>query len=137
MIPNYQIIANLIPELKIASDGKYGDNDLLTQYSDLLQETLIRYIGLLEDEKEKTLQEFKNPVIWFREGIRFFLSIPVLVLQWVGIINFSLTKKIASSLLFTLLSGFITIITVLSSIASLVIGWDKLSFIMKEYFEKF
>jgi hypothetical protein len=79
MINNYQIIINTIPKFR---EGQVHDFDVGS-----VDDCLLRYIGHLEDYSEETQRNLRNPIIWFREGFRELLSIPIFILSWFGIIS--------------------------------------------------
>jgi len=76
---NYQIIINTIPKFRDDSVKEFDVN--------AVDDCLLRYVGNLERLSEKTQKNLKNPFIWFREGFREILSIPIFILNWFGIIS--------------------------------------------------
>lgn len=124
IIPNYPVILNAVPEMRKAfEDGL--THRLAGQYAGLLQETLVRHIGTVEDMSEEQQRWMKNPVIWLREGIRGIISFPILLLSWLGLISERTVSNIASSNLFKILSGFVTVVGFISAIITITLGWKQ------------
>lgn len=105
------------------------ENDILMpvayQYANTLQETLVRHIGCIEDNLKFYKKEIKNPFKCLLEGVREIIVIPAYVLSGLGIISKSFVYKLISSVFFKVISGFFTLVCILSAIVSLIIGWDE------------
>ena len=99
-----------------------------------LQESIIRYLGLLEESREVLITQRKNPVVWFREGIKFILNIPFKSLVWFDILNSSIVKKITSNILFKFFSGLIALITFLSTVITIVLGYEQFTKYLLSFF---
>jgi len=67
----------------------------------------------------------KNPLIWFREGFREILSVPIFILSWFGIISNRTLNSIKNSLIYKVISGFIALVTLISGIVTIVVGYDQ------------
>lgn len=116
-ISNYQIVINTIPKFR---DGSIQDFDVNS-----VDDSLLRYIGYLNEYQKDTLRNLKNPVIWFREGFREILSIPIFILSWFGIISNRTLNSIKNSLIYKVISGLIALVTLISGIVTIVIGYDQ------------
>lgn len=116
-ISNYQIVINTIPKFR---DGSVKDFDINS-----VDDCLLRYIGYLEGIINKNKKNLKNPIIWFREGFREVLSIPIFILNWFGIISSRTVSSIKNSLIFKAISGLISLITLISSIVTIIVGKDQ------------
>lgn len=91
-VSNYQIVINTIPKFR---DGSIQDFDVNS-----VDDSLLRYIGYLNEYQKDTLRNLKNPLIWFREGFREILSIPIFILSWFGIISNRTLNSIKNSLIY-------------------------------------
>ncbi|WP_103919307.1 hypothetical protein, partial [Candidatus Venteria ishoeyi] len=117
MINNYQIIINTIPKFR---DGQIQNFDVTS-----VDDCLLRYIGYLENYSKETLSNLKNPIIWFREGIREIISIPILILNWFGIFSSRTVNSIMDSFIYKILTGIIALVTLISGLVTIVLGYDK------------
>lgn len=124
MINNYQIIINTIPKFR---EGQVESFDVGS-----VDDCLLRYIGYLEEYQKDTLRNLKNPIIWFREGFREILSIPIFILSWFGIISNRTLNSIKDSLIYKVVSGLFALVTLISGIVTIIVGYDQtLKFINK------
>jgi len=121
-VKNYPIILNMLPELRKSLEDSLFSGQA-GQYVKALQEAIVMHIGSVEDILVKLESEAKNPLIWFREGVRELIALPASILKWLGIINEATAYKIKANFLFKMASGLATLIYLLSSIVSLVVGW--------------
>lgn len=116
-VSNYQIIINTIPKFR---DGSIKDFDVNS-----VDDSLLRYIGYLDEYQKDTQRNLKNPIIWFREGFREILSIPIFILSWFGIISNRTLNSIKDSLIYKVISGLIALVTLISSIVTIIVGYDQ------------
>lgn len=123
-VSNYQIVINTIPKFR---DGSIQDFDVNS-----VDDSLLRYIGYLNEYQKDTLRNLKNPFIWFREGFREILSIPIFILSWFGIISNRTLNSIKDSLIYKVVSGLFALVTLISGIVTIIVGYDQtLKFINK------
>lgn len=59
------------------------------------------------------------------ECIRWIVGLPVDVLQWAGLYNSNKSSKIKANVIFKIISNLGVIIGLISSVVSIVIGWDE------------
>lgn len=133
MFTDYPIILNMIPELRKALEDDILSRNLGSQYAGALQEAMIRYIGTIEDAQEGQKSELKNPIIWLREGVRSITALPVNMLSWLGIISESTAYRINSSFLAKAASGVITVVGLVSSVFTIVLGWKPFVDLLKKF----
>ena len=117
IINHYQIITNTIPKFR---EGQVESFDVGS-----VDDCLLRYIGHLEEYQKETFRNLKNPIIWFREGFREILSIPIFILSWFGIISNRTLNTIKDSLIYKVLSGLIALITLVSGIVTIIVGYEQ------------
>lgn len=131
-IRNYQIIHNMLPTLR-----QEFDDDILVsqaaQTANTLQEALLRHLGSIDDVREVCIAELKNPFIWFREGIRALLSVPITLLVWFGVLSERTQTRITANPIFSILSAITAVVGFLSAIVSLILGWDEFTHIAAEW----
>ena len=80
---------------------------------------------------------FCNPFICFREGIRFIIGLPALILYWSGIISTRTIGAARASSVFKFISSVITLIGLISSIITILIGWNEASEIVVKIWKLF
>lgn len=125
VITNYDIILNMIPDLRRCLEDDLLSRNLAHQYMNTLQEALVRYIGSIEDERTEIINDIKNPVKWLRSGVRDIVALPAYLLGWLGVISESTANKWVSSLLFSVISGVVALVGFASAVVTTVVGWDQ------------
>ena len=131
MLSNYQIILNTLPELRQALEDTLFASQAHEYYM-LLQETLLRYTGVMSDLLEPQWGYLKNPIVWLREGVQLVLLVPLLLLEWAGLITSSTVSKFSGNLIFSIFSGIVTILGLLSAMITIVLGWEEFVHIVNE-----
>jgi hypothetical protein len=117
MINNYQIIINTLPKFR---EGQIQNFDVVS-----VDDCLLRYIGYLEDCKRETEKNMKNPIVWFREGFKEIISIPLFILSSFGIFSRRTVESIMDNLIFKILAGLIALVTLFSGLVTIVVGYDQ------------
>lgn len=117
MINNYQIIINTIPKFR---EGQVENFDV-----GAVDDCLLRYIGYLKEYNKDTFKNLRNPIVWFREGFREILSVPIFILSWFGIISNRTVNSIKDSLIYKVFSGLIALVTLASGVVTIVVGYDQ------------
>lgn len=135
---NYPIILNMLPELrKTLEDDVLSRGDLAHQYAVSIQEAIIRYAGVLEDRESDLLRSIQNPVIWFREGVRMILALPLSVLGWLGALSEKSVSALTSSKVFRFISALVGIVGFVSAVMGIVLGWEQFQTMVKGWFDAF
>ena len=116
-MPADPLILNTLPELR----GGYPRPDRVAT----CEEAIMRYLGLLDEERAGYTKHFVNPIIWLGEGVRTALLLPFLMLQWLGLFKESLINRLDRSTVFNLLSGLVAVIGLAASAMIVVFGWDQ------------
>ncbi|HRQ70268.1 MAG TPA: hypothetical protein PLW78_08205 [bacterium] len=121
---NYQIIINTIP--------KFRSGTVMIIDIETVEDSLLRYAGDLEENKRENSRKLKNPIIWFREGFREILSIPLLILNWFGVFTENRVDKITESLLYKTIAGVFAFVTFASGLVTIIVGYESvINFIHK------
>lgn len=121
---NYEVVLNGIPALRQAYEAGYM-SDVGGQIATALQESIVRYMGQLEDLRESHLRDMKNPFVWLREGVRLVIASPVYLMSWMGVLGESTTSAFIQSRLFKMISGLVTLVALVASVMTIVLGWDQ------------
>ncbi|HJJ00067.1 MAG TPA: hypothetical protein OIM11_02825 [Coriobacteriaceae bacterium] len=85
--------------------------------------SLISFEGILGERRKKAFWLLVNPLNWIIEGVCGILRLPLYILQRAGLFGVNAYAKASNSLLFRLLSGLATLITVFSPIVGFVVNW--------------
>jgi hypothetical protein len=96
----------------------------------------VRHIGYLKDCINRTKKSFFNPFLCFSFGVRFIITLPVLIIKWFGFMSDSKYTKILQSGFITSLNMIITISGFVSSIISITIGWNDFIKMISSLFNK-
>ena len=126
---NYQLFVNIIPEIRQA-EGMRDNSIMMERVSQLIgtcNDALQRHVGNLDRELNEERKGIFNPFICFREGIRFIIGLPALILYWSGIISTRTIGAARVSSVFKFISSVITLIGLISSIITILIGWNEAS----------
>lgn len=130
MIRNYQIITNTLPELRRTLEDTLFTRQAYYHFT-FLQETILRYIGMIDDLLEIQRSYLKNPIVWLREGVQLILLVPLALLEWIGLIPSATVSKFSGNFIFKIVAGIVTIIGLLSSTITIILGWEQFVHIVK------
>jgi hypothetical protein len=131
MYNHWALIINGLSQMHSYFSRNYFEQQAF-QVAEQIRESLIRKIGDYTIENETKYKRVFNPVIWFATGIRFILSIPILILESFGIIGINGRIRAISSFFFKFIAGIVALIGLVSSIFSIVFGWDQIIEFMKK-----
>lgn len=124
---NYQLFMNIMPEIRTAlSNMGYSIMDeRINQLMGLCEDALRRHIGNLDRAIEHEKKGLWNPITCMGEGIRWIVGLPVDILQWAGLYSTGRSRKIKASVIYKTISNMIVFIGFISSIVTIVLGWDE------------
>ena len=124
---NYQLFMNIMPEIRtaISNMGNSIMDERINQLMGLCEDALRRHIGNLDRAIEQEKKGLFNPITCMGECIRWIVGLPVDVLQWAGLYNSNKSKNIKANVIFKIISNLGVIIGLISSVVSIVIGWDE------------
>lgn len=128
--PNYQIVINFMNEvMPLFSKG------LIETESEKItwcHNAFLRKIGIYDEYIKKEIKKTFNPLYDLTNGIKVILGIPLDILYSIGLISSKSMAKIKDNILFKLLGGIISLLTFLSTIMSIVLGWNDFIDLIKE-----
>lgn len=119
---NYPVLPNMLTELRDAYT--FSDPELPNKLAIIIYEIILGHVGKLDDVLEELRSQIKNPVIWFREGIRTILAFPALLLVWLGLIGARFAQRVTNNLLFKILAGIVAAIGLFASVMTIILGWS-------------
>ena len=86
---------------------------------------MIYHIGNLDRAIQHEKKGLWNPITCMGEGIRWIVGLPVDILQWAGLYSAGRSRKIKASVIFKAISNLIVLLGLISSIVTIVLGWDE------------
>lgn len=130
MIRNYQIITNMLPELRHYIDQNrqnFGTMfaSTIDSYMKAIDEALLRYFGVLQQREGTARRNLKNPLIWLRTGVEQVLAIPLLIFVWFGLVGGYTVRRLQSNILFKAMAVIATLVGLVSGVMTMVLGWDE------------
>ena len=133
---NIPILVNYLPEIR--SYAGELDNFLvrerLHKNNGLIDDLLVRYISCLDAEISRIKGSMFNPFACFAFSIKSILTFPLFILSSFGILSDTTTTRVYGSFIFKIISGVFSLVTLISGIVTIVVGWDKFSdFLQKIY----
>jgi len=127
-VPNYEIIINTIPRFRTGRVEAFEINSV--------DDCLLRYIGQHEENRKEIVPFLKNPIIWFREGFKEILSLPLLILNWFGIFKLRTVNRIKNSLIYKIIAGFLAFVSLVSGLITIILGYNQTINLINRYLEK-
>lgn len=125
IVQNWPIVINSLPAMRKALERDFGSGtEEFVEYGALVQEAILRYVGILENQDRSARSQLKNPVIWFRYGIQWLLFLPLTILRWLGISAIPEQGKLAANPFLGFLSVVVGVLGFISSLLTIVAGWD-------------
>jgi hypothetical protein len=125
MVKNYPILVNTVQSLRNPSS--------LTEEFNWVNTILIMQIARYEELYEGIKANIFNPIVLLREGVQFFVTLPISLLYWTGIIQYSTQYKLSNNIVVKFINFLIIIIGFVSAIVTIVLGWEQ----FKGYLDKF
>ncbi|SEF52500.1 hypothetical protein SAMN04487919_101472 [Bacillus sp. ok061] len=125
-ISNYQILINTVQTLR--NPPAFGREEY-----EMLYNILVMQVSRIDELGETTRKEIFNPIILLREGVQFFVTLPISLLFWTGLIKYSTQYKLTNNFFVKLVSFLIIIIGLVSSIFTIVLGWEQFETIVKRF----
>lgn len=123
--PNCPIILNAIPEIQREWSDSWRDSQTIQTYGQMVDGCLRRFIGSTEEQLRRERARLFNPLVLFCGGVAWLMELPLFILSETKFITTSRRMIIANGRLFSLLSGVVTLATLVATIMTIVMGWDK------------
>ena len=128
---NLQVLSNLIPYIRSQSYEIFSDlipqsfmQRNLSEKVRLIDDALLRYHGYLLEKERLLKQKLKNPFSWLKEGVQTFVTFPISLMYWTGLIKYTWYLRISDNFFVKLLNFIVIIIGLVSSIITIVTGYD-------------
>lgn len=125
---NYQLIVNLLPEIRhwMRRRDSFMMMDPSLSMAEFLQDAVHRYSGVLQERREALEQRLRNPLALLAAGVRWGLSIPLEVLTSIGLLSEPTVAAFENGRLGRVVSGVVTLMGLVSAVVTLVLGWTQI-----------
>ncbi len=125
---NIPILLNVLNEIPSSINDSYLIDN---QSFSWCQNAFLRKIGILNEYIDNAPKRLLNPLTNLTDGIKWILGIPINILYSIGLISYDSKNKIKNNIMFKLFSGIISLLTLLSTIMSVTLGWNEFLEIIK------
>jgi len=116
-VPRYELVINTLPKFRIGTVEPFDIN--------AVDDCLLRQIGYIDEQLRISRKEMTNPVIWFRSGIRAIIGLPLSILEWIGVLKPNAVSTITHSVLYKLFTAVIALISLVSGVVTIIIGYEQ------------
>lgn len=136
---SYQPLANLTEEMRNESvlPSNYITGIRLNNLYGTCDDILRRHLGNLDRMMADEKKQLHNPIVCFGEGVRTILRVPMMLLAWLGLISENSEISFSNSKYFKVLGNIFTFIGFISSIFTIVLGWNDFVLLIKNIIAKF
>lgn len=124
---DYQLLVNFLPELRYILNCKRNSilMDRYNQSASNCDDMFIRHLGTLTEAEKSIRKNLFNPFSCFSNGVRFIISIPILLLRWFGFISDETAQKASRSWFLKLVNIVCTLVGFIGGLMSIIMGWDE------------
>ena len=130
----YQVIVNTTMKLQtIYSEMKNRDFCLDSNDLAMMDNMILSYEGVLENEIDNIKNHLKNPFILVREGIQLIVCLPITIIYWSGLVKYATYNRIGESYLIKLVSFIIAVIGGISSILTIMGSTEIINSILRYF----
>ena len=119
------LIVNTLPELR--------NGWVRPERKDQCEDALMRYLGLLDEERAGFAKRFANPLVWLGEGVRTALLLPFWMLQWLGVFKEGSVSRWAEGAVFGLFSGLVAVLGLAASMMIVAFGWEHFTTLLAQW----
>lgn len=121
---NYPVILNMIPEIQRELRCNFSSGQTIDIYARTIDECLRRFLGTAEEQYQRDRSRIFNPLALLCGGVAWLMELPLYILNETKVITTGVRTGIVSGRAFSVLSGVVTLATLVATIMSIVMGWD-------------
>lgn len=125
-IPNYPALTNTLA----ASHAQGAEPTMVA----LVDHLVISQVGALQERHASLLPKLWNPAYLVGRGLRFVVSLPLLVLAWVGLLPAPGLERARRSWFFRLYQFVIEAVVAVAAVMTVVLGWSAFATQLKAWF---
>lgn len=126
-VSNYQFLINFLPEIRNIQYER--NNSIMMNRFDksakICDDMLIRHLGTLKESENTIRERLFNPFSCFADGIKTVISLPILILNWFGLISDEGTQRARKSWLLRVLNFIFVLLGAISAVITIVLGWNS------------
>jgi len=121
---NYPIIINAVTEIRrgVGEEHKYK---FLAGLQQMAEDSVVRFIGIKEDEMEKQKRRRWHPLVLFCGGIAWCLELPLFILSETNVISADSRTIIVNGKAFSVLAAAGTCLAMFAATITIVTGWER------------
>ncbi len=123
-VKDYPLILNTLP--------KFRSNDLEMFDINSVEDSMLRYLGELDNKFKNINENLFNPIVLFKEGVKEVVGWPMLILFWFGLLNKMSLYSIRQSGVFNFLTGIISFVAFISGLVTILVGAEESIEIIKK-----
>lgn len=135
---NHALLLNFLAEVQQEDDIR---NPIIAKRmmdsAKTCSDMFIRHDGDLSEWKEETKKEVCNPFSLFGEGFRYIVHLPINCFYWLGLISLETAGKIKTNIFVKMIEKMFMLLSLLSAVVTIVIGWNEFVVIIDGIFENF
>lgn len=124
---NHQVLINFLPEIRTIE--QWRDNSIMMKRflssAQTCDDMFIRHSGQLKNRFDSERKRLCNPFSCLIDGIRWILYLPANILLWCGFISEWANYKLRINWFLKSLTFLVTIIGLVSSVVTIIIGWEE------------
>jgi hypothetical protein len=135
VMKNYQVIVNELQELKhwIDKDDLFNIVRPGQRAAENIQEAIVRYLGVIESWETTYRRTLRNPLALLAEGMRWLVLLPLEFVASIGLLDYAVLAKARGGAFARLLSGAFSLLSVLSSIVTITLGWSPFRALIRRW----
>ena len=125
MYKTYPLIVNSIPQLARDARTETYSFDNFGETAHLVRDALLRYEGELDTSSENARTRAKNPLVWFRQGTRLVLVLPLLLARELGVSAIPTAARLVVNPVVSVAGTIVSLATFAAAIVTIIVGWEK------------
>ena len=125
-IRSYALFSNIFVEMRQSSGLMFTSlmRERMASLFGTCTDALRKHIGNLDHETDFLMKKLYNPFSCFSKTIQWILDLPIRILVSFGIINSNKRSEISNNIIYKLIGLAINIISFVSAIMTIILGWD-------------
>ena len=123
---NYMFLVNFLPEVRDIQNER--NNSFMMSRFDKSARTcddmLTRHLGTLHEIDILIRKNLYNPFSCFSDGMKFIISLPILILNWFGLLSAEHARRAKKSWIVKILNFVVVLLGIVSAIITITLGWN-------------
>lgn len=125
-VSNCLFLINFLPKIRDIQNerGNYIMMSRFDKSAKICDDMLMRHLGDLKELDNSVRKNLYNPFSCFSDGMKFIVSLPILILNWFGLLSDEHARKAKKSWIVKVLNFIIVLLGVVSAIITIALGWN-------------